>query len=201
MAYGQARPIDIFDRQFTEENGRLFFRCYGKGPAYAVTETQRNEWRKQFKRGQMWLMTGLIGTMLIAVMVIVLATADTGKLSNGAMIWATLVCMVPLFAISLVINRRLFSVPERELEGQQLQVAPALDRKQARATFLQRITYKHLAGIAGLSCILPLRMSGDVDEFHGYGRLVWLFPALIILLAAMQAYRKYRLERQSDPER
>jgi hypothetical protein len=72
---------------------------------------------------------------------------------------------------------------------------PALSKEEAGALTFSKITYGQLALAALMGVGLVWKMSTTIDVFHGSG-LVWLvFGGGLVLLAGVQAIRKWRFGR------
>ena len=51
-----------------------------------------------------------------------------------------------------------------------------------------------------MGAILPLTLRSDTDVLHGWGRLWLVFGAALVLLAGIQAFRKWRFERENGDD-
>jgi hypothetical protein len=191
-----AQMMNSFERQFSSESGRLVYRRFGKGPAFAVTGEQQEQFRREYVRGcRIMLLVGIIlmgGPMVGAAYYLV----DRGVPDNApsgalVMIGATIPSIVAIFWMSFL----LVAAPARQLQDAQ-PVSPALSRNQYRNRVLSRLDYHHLAALPLLGLGMVWRISRDLDPLHGWGRLSWLIPGSLAVLASVQAYRKYRFEQR-----
>lgn len=101
-----------------------------------------------------------------------------------------------IIAIFLIAYYWAWNEPARELE-RRTPVKEALSRDEARRVGLSQISYGQLGFAVLVAFWLPFTQSEKRDILHGWGRLWLVFASLIIVLVAVQAYRKWQSERSS----
>lgn len=179
-----------YERQFEEDGSTILFRMKGTGPAYKVSADERKSYLDEtsyaVQRGRFWLIgimiTGILATVLFSVAI------DRGDDQLGIYLGSGLST-----AAGLAIWLRMLGMPNTRMKVRlirRLPVKPALDREAIRRQKLSQISYGQLALIPLLSLVFLIQR--DADPFSGWGRLLWLLPISITLVAAVQAYRKWR---------
>jgi hypothetical protein len=63
---------------------------------------------------------------------------------------------------------------------------------------MKKTSYGHLAAVAFAGAVFPFTLRSGSDVFRGWGRLWLVFGIGIVLLAAIAAFRKWRLDRERD---
>jgi len=137
----------------------------------------------------------LIAIVVLSILVMAVAVAASGIEPDESTLWWI---MGPLWVLLItwfvVANQRAVTAPEREL-SRMAPIASALTSDETRAKFLSQTSYGTfaMAPLAGLAIVV---VTGKyLDIWSGWGRLVWLAPLGFACLGALQASRKYRLER------
>jgi hypothetical protein len=191
-----SQMLNSFERQFSREGGRLVYRRFGKGPAFVVSDEQRERFRSEYVRGcRTMLLIGiaLMGGPMAGAAYYLVDRGVPGPFGFLIMIGATIPSIVAIFWMSF----RLVGAPARQLQSAQ-PLSPALSRDQYSKRVLSRLDYHHLAVLPVLGLGMVWRQSKDLDPLHGWGRLSGLIPASLALLAGVQSYRKYRFERSNS---
>ncbi len=87
-----------------------------------------------------------------------------------------------------------WNAPARELE-RRTPVGSARTREEVRRLMLSKITYGQLgfAVLAAFALLWNASTKGDV--LHGWGILWVVFAAALVVIAAIQAFRKWRFDR------
>ncbi|MFW2351471.1 hypothetical protein [Qipengyuania sp.] len=181
-----------FSDQFSGDEHGLVYRKHQKGPAYRVSEAERDMFVANFGkriRFATWIIVpATIG--LIPLLLWLFPDVDSG-VAQAAMWIGIAVILVPFMAIYYWA----WNAPARELEGRTPESA-SLTKDEARALTFAKITYGQLALAALLGAGLVWKMSGKFDVLHGWG-LIWpAFGALLIVVAGIQAIRKWHFDRR-----
>jgi hypothetical protein len=190
--------LHAYDAQFGEENGHFVYRRSGKGEAYRITQEAYEDLRaayiRQYRRTYLLFMA-LTLTALSAILAgMMMLDVPSDSLAFYVILGATI---APLIALFVHMNHRATTAPARLFE-REIPVAPALDREERRRRALGRISYGQLLLAPVVGLVLLFSLSDDVDIWSGAGRLAWLIPAGFSLLAAVQAWRKFEVERTAE---
>lgn len=196
-------PADTWDRvrqsfaeQF-EQDGTSFVYCKSqKGEAIRVSAQERSRFLDEFDRNlrrAKWIIyIGLFVALGGAIAFSVLRGSD---LDQAGIVVGIGVAVIPYFAYL----RWAWAAPARELAGRTPLAGERAPEEVQRLKF-QRITYSQLgtAALGGLA--FPFLATKHGDLFSGWNRLWLVFGGGLVLLAAVQAFRKWRLE-QADADR
>jgi hypothetical protein len=180
--------VGPFSDQFTPDGAGYVYRRSQKGAAYRVTAAERDAFVATFRRRiafAMWLLVPLTVAVIIGLALLLPDAANT------AVSWAAVAVIVaPLMAVVLFA----WNAPARKLE-RRTPLGEPLSRSEARRVAFSHIGYGRLATVVPVTALLLWRVSEDHDVVHGWGRLWLVAAAGMIGLAAVQALRKWRLER------
>lgn len=186
-----------FASQFTKQDGKLVYRRWSKGPAYAVSPEQRKKWTQDFKKRQLWLwpiFTMLLIAGLAVIIGIDLFLFDETELDEPLIFIQLAILFVPLMTWTFFENHRSFTRPAGDLE-REVPVAVALSTEEWRKSYLADISWKNLLFIPPFSFLLVLGAAAEYDIWNGWGRLIWLVPLALCSTCVVQAFRKWRIER------
>ena len=115
------------------------------------------------------------------------------EITKPGMLAATGLVMIPYIGYF----RWVWASPARELAGR-MPVAGARSPDEVRRLRFQRLKYGQLAAAAFGGLVIPFVGSSHGDVFSGWNCLWLAFGAALILIAAVQAFRKWRFE-SDDP--
>ena len=132
----------------------------------------------------MWsIVPATVGLILLLVWL----TPDADSPAAQIAMWGGIAAILLPF---MMIFYWAWGAPLRELERRTPE-GLALTKDEARALAFSKITYGQLALAALMAMGLVWKMSTKIDVFHGFG-LVWLFfGAASVILASVQAIRKW----------
>lgn len=180
-----------FEAQFEPAgDGRYLYRRNQKGESIPVTSEERDRFFRQYILRIRFIMVGM-AVGLVGFM--------------GLFLWWTIanypnVSQVPLYvgligitaaAIGLMYWVR--GAPARELEGR-MPVGRERSREEMRAIYFRKISYGQLAGAAGAGLVIVGSRAAKENLFVGWHSLWLIMGAGLILLSAVQAFRKWRFE-------
>jgi len=188
---GVQQMRENFEAQFevAGETGYLY-RHNQKGEAIPVTAEDRDRFISQYVR-RIRLILGSMMVVLLGFFGVVVwrAVATDSELSD-------VLIYVGIGAITVVAIGLMYWVrgaPARELQGR-TPIAGERSTEEMQAILFKKISYPQLAGVALMGAILPFTLRSHPDVFHGWARLWLLFGAVIVVVAAVQAFRKWRFE-------
>lgn len=177
-----------FAEQFEADGNKLFYRKYGKGRAILVTESERGSFVADFNRR---LRYAIWTIPFLTILVIGLPIFFMPEAQSAAGPWLAIgIALIP----PVVIILWAWNAPERELRSR-ISSAPARSRDEFRRIAFGKLTYGSLASAAISAIFLPYMMSFKLDVLHGWGRLWLVVAGALILLAGVQALRKWNHER------
>jgi hypothetical protein len=182
-----------FASQFERSGKGFIYRYNRRGRAIRVSAAERDAFVADFRRGYRLLIAGLCVAVVATFAVVsalgglsdpfdpvmfVLGFAGIAMAFIGGIAWSTL---------------RLLRTPERALAN--LMEGEARSREEMRRITLASFTYQQLALIAVASFAAFGFRPWMRGALQGWG-LLWLAPgAALAILAAVQAFRKWRMER------
>jgi len=191
-------PSKAYDAQFGEESGHLVYPRPAKGEDYRISREIQEELRtayiRQYRRIDLVFMALTVATLVVIMAAMMMLDVE----ADGPAFYAILGAAVgPLIALFVYMNHRATIAPARLFE-REIPVAPALDAQEHKRRALGRISYGQLLLAPFIGFVLLFSFSDDVDIWSDTGRLAWLIPAGFALLAAVQAWRKFEVERIAE---
>jgi len=192
--WAQARQS--FADQFEPRGGDFIYRRSQKGEGFKVSAAERDRFVETFDRRLRragWIIG--IGTVALLGLVVTIAMYRNTEPSQLAIFAGIGLAMVPYLSYF----RWAWAEPARELANR-VPVAGERSREEVQRLRFQRITYGQLAGTAFGGLVIPFAGSSRGDLFSGWNRLWLLFGGALVLLAVVQALRKWRFEHENSLE-
>lgn len=186
------RVRQAFADQFSGERHSFIYRKFQKGVPVRVSKLERDEFVAAFNKRIRYAMWSIVPATVGLILLLVWLVPDADSPEAQIAMWGGIAAIILPF---IVIFYWAWGAPSRELERRTPE-GPALSKEEARALALSKITYGQLALAALMGAGLVWKMSTKIDVLHGSG-LVWLvFGGALVLLAGVQAIRKWRLSQQ-----
>jgi hypothetical protein len=182
---------ESFEAQF-EANGDsgYLYRQNQKGEPIPVTAEERGQFIRQFSRRIGMIMAGLVLGLLVFWGLLIWRTIANGQdLPRMVMNAGTVV----IAAVAVALMYWVRSAPARALEGR-ASIGRERSREEMRAIFFRRVSYGQLAGAGGAGIIIVATRAANENLFVGWHRAWLLLGAGLVLLSAVQAFRKWRFE-------
>lgn len=190
------RLRQAFADQFSSDEHGFIYRKYQKSAPIRVSEMERNKFVASYNkrtRYAIWsILPATVGLMLLLVWLVPDLDSSIGQIT----MWVGLAALLLPF---VAINHWAWNAPSRELERRTPEGA-ALTKEEARALALSKITYGQLTLAALMGVGLVWKMSTKINVFHGWGMIWLVFAAALIVLAGVQAIRKWRFSQQGTFE-
>jgi tetratricopeptide (TPR) repeat protein len=193
-ADGWDRLRQTFADQFEQDGTNLVYRRSQKGEAIRVSADERSKFIDEFDRNvrrAKWII--YVGLTLVFGGIVGFSLLRGSNLSEIAIFVGIGLAMIPYFAY----YRWAWAAPAREL-ARRTPIAGARSPDEVRRLRFQRMTYGQLAGAAFGGLAIPFIGISRHDVFSGWNRLWLVFGGAIILLAAVQAFRKWRFEQEDS---
>lgn len=188
-SFQQSRQL--FEDQFEADGDGFLYRRSQKGAPVRVTADERSrfvsEYMTRTKRG-VWI--GVTLTML-TIGGFVWWTLGTDVEFEGGPIWALTAVLILAIGSYSLWN---WGAPARELANR-TPVGRERSSAEVSQRFLQNMTYGQLAATAFAGIMLPFALRGKHDFFQGWDRLWLVMSGGIVLVAVIQAFRKWLIER------
>ena len=187
------RVRQIFADQFEPDGSDFLYRKSMKGGPVRVSRSERDAFISTFNRRLRYSTWSILPAtlLLIGLLVVLAPDSDTPSAKVATYLGIGLI-LVPFLAGYYWA----WNAPARELERRPL-AGEAYSREEVRKRALGKITYGQLALVPLMAVAMLWKVSAKNDVLHGWGRL-WLLAAVaLILLAAVQASRKWLFERRS----
>ena len=181
--------------QFVREGDGLVYRRHGRGAAYRVTESQAQEFLDQYmRRTRVARVVLFLATIALGGGGALLLTLADPLPSNGSIAAWSVGLVAVLVSVFVWAEMRSQILPEREL-AQTAPVGPAIDKDEWTRAQLEQVPWINLAILPLMGFFIVWAFRGEVDLYAGWGRVMWLIPAACVLLASVQAVRKWRSRR------
>jgi hypothetical protein len=192
------RPARLFAEQFEPDGSGYLYRRSRKGAAIRVTADERDRFVSAFNDSLLigvWILCGGVGLLMVGL-VSAAKAGPAGSFNSISSIigifGATLIVSIPYFLHYWWIWR----APARELRGR-APVAPERSSKEMRQLRLARLTWRQL-GLATLGALLLATPTVRREQLYpGWNHFAFRAAALLFLLIAVQALRKWRFDRKN----
>lgn len=190
------RLRQAFADQFSVGEHGLFYRKYQKGAPIRLSKAERDGFVAAFNRRIRYATWSIFPATVGLILLLVWLTPGADSPVAQVAMWGGIAGILLLF---MVIYYWAWNAPSRELERRNPE-GPALTKEEARALAFSKITYGQLSLAALMGLGLIWKMSTKIDVFHGWG-VVWLaVGAAVVVLAGVQAIRKWRFNQQRESE-
>lgn len=186
------RLRQAFGDQFTTDDHGVIYRRYQKGAPVRISEVERKRFIIAFNNHLKYATWSIFPATVGLILLLVLITPNANSPSAQLTMWVGLVVILVPF---LIYFRWAWNHPSRELKRRAPEGA-ALTKEQARALAFSKITYGQLALAALMGAGMVWKMSMRFDVLHGWGMIWLLFGAGLIVIAGIQAIRKWRFNQQ-----
>ncbi|RYF18690.1 MAG: hypothetical protein EOO77_10890 [Oxalobacteraceae bacterium] len=181
-----------FADQFSDGEHGVIYRKYQKGVPFRVSKAERDGFVAVFNKRIRYATWSIFPVTVGLILLLVWLTPGSDSPVAQIAMWGGIAAILLPF---MVIFYWAWGAPSRELECQTPE-GPALTKEEARALAFSKITYGQLALAALMGVGLIWKMSIKIDVFHGWG-VIWLaFGAAVVVLAGVQAIRKWRSNQQ-----
>lgn len=184
------RSRALFEARFEPDGDGFLFRGSPTGYPVRLTLEERDRFIVEFTRGVRLLIVGSAVAIFVMVAAMLTMAPDTldGLKQNIALWLIALSGLVPFFFLWA----RLWNAPRRALAGRS-PAGPARTAAEARRHALDRISWAQLSGAAGLAVVHVAMQWTKHDLTQGWYRLWLVFGVAMVVLASVQAFRKWRL--------
>jgi hypothetical protein len=188
------RVRQTFADQFERDGTNFIYRRSQTGDAIRVSAEERANFIEEFDRNlrrAKWII--YIGVTLVLGGFIGFSLLRGSDSSQAAILIGIAIAMIPYFAY----YRWTWAAPTREL-GSRTPIAGERSADDVRRLRFRRLTYRQLAAAAFGGVMIPFFGSSRQDVFSGWNRLWFAFGCALVLLCAVQAFRKWRFEQEDS---
>jgi len=184
------RMRQTFADQFEAQKDGFLYRKYNKQAPIRISVAERDafiEGYNRYLRYSFWLMIGGIAALAVVACVYI------WKSGNEPTPLATWVGIGAILVLSVASQFWAFDAPMRALRGRGND-GEARSPEETKRIGFAKLTYGQLAATAGFAAVLLLKLDRHSDLFSGWN-LAWIIMAVgLVVLAAVQAFRKWRFE-------
>jgi hypothetical protein len=184
------RSRKMFADQFEPDGQNFLYRKYMRGAPVRVSAAERDRYAATFDRFlkyQFWGMAA--GIVVLTASVVSYAVVTNVDLPVMAL-YAGLGAILAAFMAG---HFWIWNFPARELRGRPT-IADTRSRAEMKRLYLERLTYGQIATAAGAAIVLLLRFRSGGSLLSGWNLLWTGMAAVMLVLCAVQAFRKWRLE-------
>ena len=183
----------IFADQFEPDGTGFLYRKSLKRAPIRVTEAERDGFIRTFNQRLRYAAWSILPATILLILLLALFVPDMDGVSGQVALWAGMGLILAPF---LLVYRWAWNAPSRELE-RRTPVGAERTRDEMRQIMFGRVTYGQLGAAVVLAFVLVLRVSSKNDVLHGWGMLWLVLAAALTIGAGIQAFRKWRSERES----
>jgi hypothetical protein len=184
-----------FADQFEQDGSGFIYRRSQKGAAIRVSADERSRFIDEYNRNlgrATWIMYPSIAVVLVGLVVVpVLGGFNVPQ--QPLIVGGIVVALVPFVAY----YKWAWGAPAREIAGR-TPVAGERSPDEVHRLQFQRVTYGQLAIAAFAGLILPFIESSHGNVLSGWNRIWLVVGGALVLLAAVQACRKWRFEQEDS---
>lgn len=189
--FGSARARELFAQRFEADGDGYIFRRNLRAAPVRISAAERDEAVNAFGWSYWWLFGGLLIAIVLLVVSLVLLNPTDEPVGDGPL-YAGLAIIIALFVL---VWMRVWSAPARRFSHKAV-AGPERSRAEARKMGLAQISWSNLALVPVMAVIVIYKGFNRTDPNVGWGRLWLVTGGGLVLLAAIQAIRKWRAERE-----
>ena len=188
------RGFDLIRKQFADQfepdGDGFFYRRYGRDAAIRVTADEKQRFIATFNCHLKFAFWGMMVAIVALAIICVTYAVETNTEISDRTIYIGLGVITVAF---IAANFWARSLPTRELRYRAT-VGERRSRDEMRRLMIEKITYGQLAmvGLIGVYCLL--RVNYHADLLSGFNAFWLIGGALDLVLALIQAFRKWRFE-------
>lgn len=190
MSNGLFSTQALFEGRFEPEGDGYLFRHALTSPGYRVSAEERDRFVADFARTQ----KRALRTAFILMLVLGLAGVAWIMAFGGKMDVPIAMTVFGLTLVNVVVVQRAWDAPRRALSDR-APVSEGLSKDQGKREGLRRLRWTNLAAVCGVAALVAWNGYAGDPQLSGHGR-AWLGMAgFLVVLVAVQAFRKWRVER------
>ena len=193
MSSSTDRMREDFEAQFEPlDDGRFLYRRNQRGEPVPVSAQERDDFVRQYVRSIRFVLAGMTGALLLFTAVLIWVSVAAGSDLPEVPMYVGLIAIT---AVAVGLMYWMKGAPARSLQGRR-SIGRERSREEMRAIHFQKIGYGRLAGAAALGALLIVTRSAREDTFSGW-HVIWpILGGFLMLLAGVQAVRKWLFENQ-----
>lgn len=180
-----------FAAQFEADGSSFLYRKNMKGAPIRVSEGERDAFVNSFNRRFRYAFWSVLSLITLLIAVVVILVPNSNRALGQLVVTIGAACIILPYTVAM---RWAWNAPARELE-RRAPAGPARSDEEFRRIKLSKMTYGQLGLAAFVVCAGLLRVSMRVDGLHGWGIVFTAFTAVLVLILAVQAVQKWRLDR------
>lgn len=178
----------IFADQFTRDAHGYVYRKSQKGAQFRISKVERDDFIATFNRRIRYSNVAMVAATVLLILLLAWQISDSESYEATIALWIGLGAIIVPFVAFYYWS---WNAPARELQCR-TPVSAALNANEARALGFSKISYGQLGLAAVMGVGLVWKQSLKTDVLHGWG-LIWLIAGVsLVLLAAVQTFRKWR---------
>jgi hypothetical protein len=184
-----------FEEQFeVVGEDKYLYRRNQKGEPIPVTSEERERFVRQYLRRIWWIMGGMMIVLSVFFGLVIWQTVAADSELSDMLLYAGII-VIATIAVALMYWVR--GAPARELQGRGA-VGRERTSEEMRAIYFGKMTYGQLLAAGGFGMFLIVYRATSEDILSGWHR-IWLFlGAGLVLLAVVQALRKWQFDQNAD---
>lgn len=186
------RVYELFADQFEQEGDGFVYRKSLKGAAKRISTAERDDFIANFRRNYRRMFWSWVLVMLCGIFAYVGWTVYDDRETSELTLYLGIAVFVGMFLFS---HYYVWGAPARALE-RRAAIGRERTRAEVRRLMLEKMSWGQLGGAAGLTAILLLNRSEKDSLLVGWNRLWLAFAGLMILVIGIQAFRKWRFDRE-----
>jgi hypothetical protein len=186
------RVFELFSDQFEQDGDGFVYRKSLKGAAKQISSAERDDFIASFRRSYRRMFWAWILAILCGIFAYAGWTVYDERESSEIVLYVGVSVSMGLFLLS---HYYVWGSPARALE-RRTAIGRERTRAEVRRLMLEKMSWGQLGGAAGLTAILLLNGSAKDSLLVGWNRLWLAFAGLMIVVIGIQAFRKWRFDRE-----
>jgi len=193
------RAQRLFAEQFEPDGGGYVYRRSRKGEAIRVTRAERDHFVNAFVESQLrglWIIFAGAGLLMMGL---VFLAKSHPEISFSSIPSLAVICAAA-FVLSIPYGAYLkwrWAAPARELRGR-TPIAAKRTREEMRQLRLTKLTWTRLGVGALVAIVIAIPDPPRERRYPGWNHFALTVAIVLLALISVQAFRKWRFDRQND---
>lgn len=187
---GEDAMVESFSARFEANGGAFIFRPNLNTAPVRVSVAERDEEVRRFRRSVRWVLGSFV-VITVAALLALMTLYIVYELGDPS--WTTWLVLLPLFVGAGVATAYVYKAPDRRF-AQRCPVAPKLGLDEIRRRTFEHISWGTLAIVPLVTLVILIPRRGEQIFDLSFNIKIGIV-GIVMVVAAVQAFRKWRFER------